>query len=122
MRLTGYRKEILEIVTEVGKPLTAKTISEKMKSTPNLSTIYRALDYLESEKIIKSIYFSDDSKYYFLGEKHSHYLFCEKCSDVKEFDICYASKIEKNLEMQFNYKITGHCLYFTGICSECQKI
>jgi Fur family ferric uptake transcriptional regulator len=119
-KLTKYRKEIYDLVKASKKPLCTKEIEEKLNSSPNLSTIYRALDYLEKNLYLNSIYFSQNLKYYYDKNCHSHFLFCEKCHSIEEFDICFAGKIQRELSENFDFSIKGHSFYFTGICSHCK--
>lgn len=118
--LTKYRKEIYQIIKSSNKPLNTREIIEKIKSSPNTSTVYRSLDYLEKNLYLNSIYFSRNVKYYYDRECHSHFLFCEKCHNIQEFDICFAGKIQKELSKSFDFSIKGHSFYFTGICSHCK--
>jgi len=121
-RLTERRKEILQVINESGKPLNAKDIFEKISSQPNLSTVYRALDFLEKEKYINSVSFSR-IKFYYKGleEEGGHFLFCGKCHEILEFNDCVVHDLKDKIQEQFNYTITGHVLCFEGVCSDCQN-
>jgi len=121
MRLTNYRKEILGIIQNSDMPLAAKSIALRLESSPNLSTIYRSLDYLEKNKLVKSIFLSENLKFYLDITNHSHFLFCLNCNEIERFDICFADKIKSELEKSFDFDIQDHCLYFTGLCKNCKK-
>ena len=58
--LTKNRKEILEIISASKKPLNVKQIKTQVDF--DTSTIYRALDFLESLESIHSVIF-DNEKY-----------------------------------------------------------
>lgn len=118
---TDLRKEILKIIEESAQPIMAKDVLNQLEPKPNLSTIYRALDFLCRKGFIKSVSFSTDANYYFGAKKaHSHFLYCKGCSEIQVFDQCFAEKIQKNIEHEFDYKITDHFFYFSGICDGCR--
>lgn len=117
---TNLRKEILKFIEESEQPLTAKQVHSLLQSKPNLSTIYRALDYLCRKGYVKSVYFAAEGNYFYSTKKaHSHFVYCEECTKIKVFDECFAEKIQEGIEDKFNYKITGHIFYFSGVCNNC---
>ncbi len=121
IRLTNTRREILKILGKVQKPLNAKTIIRRISSRPNLSTVYRALDFLESKKYIHSVSFSG-VKFFFAAVKgNGHFLVCKECHEILEFSDCVAENLQKKIQRKFGYTITDHVLYFKGLCSECQN-
>ncbi len=120
-RLTDFKKEVLSVIDKAEKPLIAKAILNRMNSEPNLSTIYRALDFLRRKKYIQSVSFSG-VKFYFTGKKgNGHFLVCKECHEIIEFEDCIALNLQKKIQEQYDYKITDHVLYFKGLCPECQK-
>lgn len=117
---TDLRKEILKFIEDSEQPLTAKKIHSLLEPKPNLSTIYRALDYLCDKGYVKSIYFASEGSYFYSSKNsHSHFVFCQECTEIKVFDDCFAEKIQSNIEDKFNYKITDHIFYFSGVCNTC---
>jgi Fur family ferric uptake transcriptional regulator len=120
-RWTGLRKEILRVIDESEKPLNAKAVMNRIPFDPNLSTVYRALDFLEREKCIQSVSFSRIKFYYTETEKcGGHFLFCDSCHEIRGFDECVAADLIGKIQAQFKYTITGHVLYLQGVCSDCQ--
>ena len=75
-RLTELRKKILQVINASGRPLSAKNIFEKIPSRPNLSTVYRALDFLEKEKYVHSVSFSRIK--FYMSKRPC----CEKMRDI----------------------------------------
>ncbi|MEM7008735.1 MAG: transcriptional repressor [Thermodesulfobacteriota bacterium] len=117
---TNLRKEILKYIEQSEQPLTAKEIYQMLQSKPNLSTVYRALDYLCKNKYVKTISFSSEGNYFYSAKmEHSHFIYCKECTEIKTFDDCFAEKIQDNVEDKFDYKITDHIFYFSGICNTC---
>jgi Fur family ferric uptake transcriptional regulator len=120
-RLTKLRREILGVIERAERPLNAKTIRHRTSSKPDLSTIYRALDFLTMKRLIHTVSFSG-IRYFFIGKKgHGHFLICKECHEIQEFDDCVVASLQKKIQNKYNYSITDHVLYFEGLCAECQQ-
>jgi Fur family ferric uptake transcriptional regulator len=120
-RLTELRKVILRIIDEAEKPLNAKILKKRIRLQPNVSTIYRALDFLEKNRFINSVSFSG-VKFYFTSKRgDGHFLICQECHEILKFGGCVAGGIRKRIQEKYDYRITDHVLYFKGICPECQS-
>ena len=81
--LTKNRKEILEIISASKKPLNVKQIKTQVDF--DTSTIYRALDFLESLEYIHSVIF-DNEKYYF-KDKNGNFIICNSCRKIEAFPV-----------------------------------
>jgi len=122
IKLTGYRKEILNILEEQKKPLQAKDILELMQDKPDLSTVYRGLEFLSKKNYVKFIAFFDNTRLFFTSNSsHNHFIHCVKCHSTQEFDDCCVGNFEHNIADKFDFKIKDHFLYFTGVCKSCRE-
>jgi len=119
--LTRYRKHILEILSRSSFPLKVEDIHSLMDNAPDISTIYRALDYLEKHHMIKGLYYDDNTRYYMHKDTHDHFLCCTSCRRMESFDICIAREVGKILREKYAYEIHDHHFYFLGVCPECQS-
>lgn len=120
--LTELRKDILTHIQNSSYPLNAKEILGLLKEKPDLSTVYRALDYLLENKLVQDAVLSENIRYYYaFGHGHCHFVVCQNCKKAREFHVCFESNMQKQIENETNYEITGHSFYFTGICGECKK-
>jgi Fur family ferric uptake transcriptional regulator len=120
--LTDLRREIVSVIENAERPVSAKIILSRMISKPNISTVYRALDYLDARNYISSVSFSG-IRFYYAGAQggHGHFLFCRECHEILEFDECVVANLQKRIQKHFNYQITGHVIYFEGLCSDCTR-
>jgi Fur family transcriptional regulator, ferric uptake regulator len=119
--LSTLRKEILNQVKRTKLPLNAKNIHARNKDT-DLSTVYRALDYLESHGALESITVSCScgiNRYYHVTRPHVHYLHCESCHDFFMVSQCGIGKIEEEMKSRLGFSISRHVLYFMGTCKKC---
>lgn len=119
--LTSYRQSILDFIERSAHPLSAKEIWAKLKNQPDFSTIYRALNFLVKENTVKSVHFADGPQFYYsASKKHRHFVYCTFCQKARGFQRCNAHELSLAVEKETGYKLTGHQLYFTGCCPDCQ--
>ncbi|OIP95569.1 hypothetical protein AUK40_05960 [Candidatus Wirthbacteria bacterium CG2_30_54_11] len=125
--ITRSRRAIAEFLDASTAALSAIEIIDHLHSqgiTVNKTTVYRELDILEREHLVVELDMGDGLKRYELSPRqHHHHLFCASCKKVVclpvEQDL---GEVEKQLENQTNFKISGHDLKFFGTCSDCLSI
>ncbi|MBM7556512.1 Fur family transcriptional regulator [Halanaerobacter jeridensis] len=124
IRCTKQRINILNILLEQSKPLTAKEIHQKLEDAEislRLSTIYRTLNLFENKRFIKKLNINDqESKFELMGEVHHHHLVCVNCNQIVPLD-CPLQEYEDELSSETGYQIQDHSIKFYGLCPDCQK-
>ena len=128
-RITIIRREIITLLTESNKPLSAneiiKLLAEKRLSV-NKTTVYRQLDLLQEYNMIHEIRLNDRTRRYEITsekEEHHHHLVCLRCKKIE--DINFKEDIqrqEKIITKKKGFKVLQHSLEFFGLCKNCQKI
>lgn len=122
---TKAREAIVEVLENTSTPLSADDIYFKIKelgAAANLSTIYRTLELMENKHLIdKSIMGDGKAKYEITLYGHHHYLICTNCHKSISIDICPIKKLEKEMEKNTNFDITGHRFEVYGICPKCKN-
>ena len=113
--LTKNRKEILEIISASEKPLNVKQIKTKVNF--DISTVYRALDFLENLGYIHSVIF-DNEKYYF-KDKDGNFIICNSCRKIEVFPVSSLAKEESILKQKFGFLPLSHIFLFKGLCKKC---
>ena len=120
LRFTKNRERVLEVLKVADKPLTIGQIKNEINNNMNVSTIYRAIDFLERNHFIESASFGKSIRFFFYQNKFSHFLYCERCSNIQVFNKCAAEFLEKAVLEEHNFKINSHVFYFTGLCEKCK--
>jgi len=122
MKLTKLRKEVLKIIDNSEKIISTKNIWKLLSPQPNITSVYRSIDHLESKEYIQSISISG-IKYLISKKKkgHGHFIICRECKEIINFDDCVIQSLQKKLEKNLGYNITSHVLYFEGYCKDCEK-
>ena len=119
-RITKARTAILELLENSITPISADEIV--LSLGVNKSTVYRELDFLESQDMITDIRLDNANNMYESKSKnHHHHLYCIKCKKIEEVDMEKDLDVfEKKLEKDTKFKIKKHSLEFFGICLTCQ--
>jgi len=123
LKNTKQRNEILSIIKRVNKPITAEEIFKqiiKEECKINLSTVYRTLYVLTNKNVLLKELKGDGTAAYELNDmSHNHYITCSLCKNSVLIDSCPVKEISENVRKKTGFKITGHSLQLTGICSKC---
>ncbi len=119
-KLTKQRQAILDVLMDLERPLaTAQHIFEKVvEINPgiNYSTVYRNLDVLVQEGILRKIAFDQGAAYYELMDgKHHHHLICKGCGKVQCVEYCPL----RDMPMNAGFVPTDHSFEVFGFCQEC---
>ncbi|MEK9166808.1 MAG: Fur family transcriptional regulator [Patescibacteria group bacterium] len=119
-RITKARAAILDLLEKSNAPVSADEIVASLGV--NKSTVYRELDFLESQDLITDIRLDNAKNMYESKSKnHHHHLYCIKCKKIEEVDMDNDLDIfEKKLEKDTKFKIKKHSLEFFGTCLTCQ--
>lgn len=122
-RITKTRESVLDTIYNYAKPVSAPEILKKSGLKVNKTTIYRELDFLLGQNLIKEVKISPYIIHYessSLG--HHHHLICQSCGSVEEI-VCEELEgpmtiLEKRVSQKFSIK--NHNLEFYGTCFSCQ--
>ena len=109
MRVTKQRNLILDIVNNSKNHLSAEEIhKESLKAIKNISlgTVYRNLNNLVNENLIKKIKFEEFDRYDQINIKHNH-MFCTKCHKIvdifEDIKISLDNKFGKVNDYEVNF-------------------
>lgn len=122
MNYSRQREVILETLKEnVVHPTAEYLYSILKEKEPNISlaTLYRNLNQLAENDIIKKIDGLESSSHYD-HNTHEHYHFiCDKCKRVYDISADVAPDIVQKTEQQTGFLIKKHDIVFNGLCREC---
>ena len=124
LRMTKQRKVVLEEIRKSESHPTADEIYKVVKEKiPNISlgTVYRNLEILSEEGLIRKIELAHTKRRYDGNMKNHYHIICTECGRVDDLITKEVGNIEELLGVKSNYKITGHRLKFFGICPDCMR-
>lgn len=99
LKVTPQRVAILEAIYKLNNHPTAENIADYIKkSQPNIAigTIYKVLDALVENKIIKKVTTEADKMRYDGITEHHHHLYCVECDLIEDYKDDELNEILKN--------------------------
>ena len=122
IRMTKPRQDVLEVLTKVAKPMGAYDIIRAMVPNPKPPTVYRALEFLESQGIIHRIeslnaYVACHEAHHCCNHAHAaQFTICDGCGRVEE--IAHSHTLPSGLQGKgfIPSRITTE---IHGRCSDC---
>lgn len=127
-KLTTGRKCIIKILAYGESPVSVTELLESLQQeniSLNKTTVYRELEFLRQQKIVREIQFGERNKRYEITiADHHHHLVCKKCKQVEEIVSegleSNLSLMEKEIFRQKKFQEIYHSLEFFGLCRKCQ--
>ncbi len=124
MNYSKQREIIFDTLQENVVHPTAEYLYTKIKEKDpkiSLATLYRNLNQLAENGIIKKIDGLENSSH-FDHNTHEHYHFiCKKCKRVFDIDADVAPELIRKTEELTDFVIENHDIVFSGICKDCRQ-
>ncbi|MEA3492734.1 MAG: transcriptional repressor [Campylobacterota bacterium] len=127
LKFTRQRELVLKTLYDHEDHFTPEDLYNLIKKeypdlTIGIATVYRTLGLLEESDIVNSLSFGAKGKKYELALKEHHdHLICTQCGMLIEFHDETIEKLQEEIAIKFNFKMTDHTMNITGICEVCQQ-
>lgn len=122
--MTGQRQMLIELLANTSERIDAETLYRRAQEYDphiNLATIYRTLEVLEAERLIRAQFISPDhSRKYFTLAVEPYHFTCRRCHQVIAFTSDLVELLKQNLETDLHVQAMNACVCVEGLCSECQ--
>ena len=86
----------------------------------NYSSIFRAVNALESEGVIDRVEVGDGQTRYELSERHHEHIRCDGCGRVEEVAACVLEDVSGRIQELTGFQVTSHQVVFGGLCQDCR--
>ncbi len=126
-RVTQQRKIIVEEVFKRHDHFDAEDLIVHVSATVggrrvSRPTVYRTLSELVDSGLLRSMTLGGRTVYeHDYGYPQHDHLHCQKCNKLIEFHSDEVAQIGEALARQYQFRVTGHRLIFTGICADCRS-
>ncbi len=118
---------ILEYIRQNSdRHLTAEEISDGLKNEVGKTTVYRNLDRLCSQGVVRKYLLTDgkSSCYQYIdcdgSDSHFH-LKCLKCGRLFHLECEHLSDIDEHIKAFHDFRVDTSRTVFYGICGQCEK-
>ena len=122
---TKQKDIITNIIKNKGKEFTVKDIYEEVKDSVGLTTVYRLIDRLVNDGVIKKYITNDNITFYEYLEKceeeNHFYLKCEKCKILEHVDCECINELYNHINNKHNFKLNKENIIISGICVNCER-
>ena len=123
-RNTRQRKEVYDVIKGVNRHLTAEQVMEVLKNENKkvgLATVYRNLNYLSENKLIRK--FEENGVVFYDGNPETHdHLHCVICNKYFDIPSLVKDKDLSKIEHDWGFKVEEHFMTYEGVCGNCRKI
>jgi Fe2+ or Zn2+ uptake regulation protein len=124
LKKSDLRESILELLKNTETHPTASWVFDHLrKEFPRVAvgTVYRNLNILVSEGLVKSINFDEPiDRYDAKLTKHYHFI-CERCGTIHDLDIPIDRSLEDLVMKKTGFQVLRHRLDFFGVCPACRE-
>ncbi|MDF2378786.1 MAG: Fur family transcriptional regulator [Candidatus Gracilibacteria bacterium] len=123
-RITKSRKATLEVLIQKQCALSVPEVSAlllELEVKPNISTLYRELQFLTEQGITQEIVLKDGIMRYEIDQaNHHHHLVCNACESIEPVEIQkHLQSVEQSIQSEKRFQILSHSLEFYGLCESC---
>lgn len=125
-RVTKLRRATVDFVIRTRKPFTVQEVHDALvrrKLSPNLTTIYREVDFLVQQDFLRPVHLGGGSQHYELVTDHHHHIVCRSCGRINEVTVAPLEEVMPKVEAQIKrangFSAVDHSLEFFGICNKC---
>jgi len=98
--------------------MTAAKLQKNLGGALNLATLYRALDALVVDGVVRRVDFRHGHAHYELAAEraHHHHLACTGCGAIEDVDCTLRPRLKKSSVFA---AITDHAMEYFGLCKAC---
>lgn len=123
---TQVRQALITYLTTTKKPSSAPELLDILKikiGKIHKTTIYRELEFLVKQEILKEIFFTDGKRRYEInGLPHHHHLVCNNCQRVEDiYPDIDLERFETKVARKKSFTILHHSIEFFGLCQSCSR-
>jgi Fur family ferric uptake transcriptional regulator len=121
---TRSQEVIFKLLTQLNRSISAQELYVELRQRQQnvgLATIYRALEALKVQGVVKSRTLVSGEAVYSCVQKDQHHLTCVNCGASIPINECPVHDLEHRLEKSHHFKVYYHTLEFFGLCQQCSS-
>jgi Fur family peroxide stress response transcriptional regulator len=118
------RDRILDILKETEIHPTASWVYDRLKKEfqdLSLGTVYRNLNILIEQGLIRKIDFGSTFDRYDANISPHYHFICERCGSISDLEMPIFKDLNNKVEITTKFKPTRHRIEFYGLCGRCER-
>lgn len=124
-RITKTRRLVIESMVTHAMPVSVQELLQvwsKKRMSVNKTTLYRELDFLEEQGIVRQVQLGQDRKRYELTMgAHHHHIRCIECGRIEDVDFPdHLRSTVNHIQKNTKFTVIDHSLEFVGVCADCR--
>jgi Fe2+ or Zn2+ uptake regulation protein len=119
---TRQRQAILNLIQQADEHLTAAQVYERVRQvlpTIGFATVYRNLNAMAEEGVVRVIRVGDVSQYDRRTERHDHVV-CRRCGKVADVQLPVPAETLAAAAAETGFRIDEHHTELSGLCPGCR--
>ncbi len=121
-RNTKQREILCNLINNSSCHYDINQIYDNVKNDMGLATVYRNLEYLSNNNLIRKIKLNSNKVVYDKISNYHYHMECMKCCKIFDIDIeklPYINQLDDFLNKNIEDKIVNHDIIFSCICKQC---
>ena len=122
--ISKRQKQLLNELKKCNDELSGQELHRKLhngEKTMGLTTVYRNLQALVKQGLIRSRHLPTGEVLYAPVERDIHHLTCVSCGETSRLNGCPVKKIEISKKVSDKFELLFHTLEYFGLCQDCSR-
>ena len=122
--ITGRQQQLLNELRKCTDELSGQELHRQLhkgEKGMGLTTVYRNLQALVKQGLIRSRHLPNGEVLYTPVERDIHHLTCVSCGETTRLSGCPVKKINLSKKTSKNFELLFHTLEYFGLCQTCSQ-
>ena len=122
--ISKRQKQLLNELKKCNDELSGQELHRKLhngEKTMGLTTVYRNLQALVKQGLIRSRHLPTGEVLYAPVERDIHHLTCVSCGETTRLNGCPVKKIDMSKKVSDKFELLFHTLEYFGLCQNCSR-
>ena len=122
--ITKRQEQILNELKKCTDELSGQELHRKLhngEKTMGLTTVYRNLQALVKQGLIRSRHLPNGEVLYAPVERDIHHLTCVSCGETTRLQGCPVKTVDISKKVSNKFELLFHTLEYFGICQNCSR-
>ena len=122
--ITKRQEQLLNELKRCSDELSGQELHRKLhkgEKTMGLTTVYRNLQALVKQGLIRSRHLPNGEVLYAPVERDIHHLTCVSCGETTRLEGCPVKTVDISKKVSNKFELLFHTLEYFGICQNCSR-